>query len=241
MKNQVGFGKGRYGACLGDYDHDGLPDILIVSRDGVPFLYQNLGEGKFKNVLRRSGSFGYISKSGGICCQTIDINNDGRQDIFVTYDAGLAPQIFFNRGFRCFGLARKMDSQLQGLLPQAAGRTAGRLRGRFHRPQRDGHVPRSGQRRTVAGATKRGRRRRWPWSRRCRPRAPAPVPSSCTAFDQNQRPLGGWTVSAGEPGAFFGMTEMGPLTLKWRWPGGPVQEKEVIVEGKAIRLVLDKK
>jgi hypothetical protein len=34
---------------------------------------------------------------------------------------------------------------------------------------------------------------------------------------------------------------MGPLTLKWRWPGGPVQQKEIIVENKAIRLLLDKK
>ena len=94
--------------------------------DGVPALYQNLGGGKFRNVLPCSGSFGYISKSGGICCQTIDINNDGRQDIFVAYGDGLAPQIFFNRGFRCFGLARKLDSQLQSLLPQAAdGQQAG--------------------------------------------------------------------------------------------------------------------
>jgi hypothetical protein len=71
--------------------------------------------------------------------------------------------------------------------------------------------------------------------------SPYAGPVVVTAFDQNKRPLGGWTVSAGEPGAFFGLTEMGPLTLKWRWPAGQAQEKEAIVEGKAIRLILDKK
>lgn len=240
VKNEVSFGKERYAACLGDYDHDGLPDILIVSQEGVPSLYQNLGEGKFKNVLPCSGSFGYISKSGGVCCQTVDINNDGRQDIFVAYGAGLAPQIFFNRGFRCFGLARKLDSQAQGLLPEAAdGQQAGCM------ADFTGHnamdmliVLQSGE--------------IWLVPRKVEEPALAVIASVSTkstcagpvvvsAFDQNKRPLGGWTISAGEPGAFFGMTEMGPLTLKWRWPGGRVEQKEVIVEGKALRLVLDKK
>ena len=61
-----------------------------------------------------------------------------------------------------------------------------------------------------------------------------------TAFDQNKRPLGGWAVSAGEPGAMFGMSEPGPLTLKWRLPGGQPREKEVVVENKAKRVFLDK-
>jgi len=79
--------------------------------------------------------------------------DDGHQqrrpaDIFVTYGAGLAPQIFFNRGFRCFGLARKLDTQLQGLLPwrpkgsrPAAWPTS--------RPHGDGYVPGAEQRRAV--------------------------------------------------------------------------------------------
>jgi len=36
------------------------------------------------------------------------------------------------------------------------------------------------------------------------------------------------------------MTEMGPLTLNWQFPAGKPQEKEVIVEGKAVRVELDK-
>jgi hypothetical protein len=239
VKNQVGFGKGPYSVCLGDYDHDGLPDILVVSLDGVPALYQNLGGGKFKNMLPGSGSFGYISKSGGIGCQTIDISNDGRQGIFVTYAAGLAPQIFFNRGFRCFGLARKMDAQAQALLPQAAqGQQAGCVADFTGRNAMDMFLVLS------SGEL-------WLLPRRVdeaalgvlatlSAKSPCAGPLVVTAFDQNKRPLGGWTVSAGEPGALFGMSEPGPLTLKWRLPGGQVQQKEVVVEGKAKRLLLDR-
>ncbi|MGA2032664.1 MAG: VCBS repeat-containing protein [Thermoguttaceae bacterium] len=238
VKNQVAFGKGPYSACLGDYDHDGLPDILVVSPDGVPALYQNLGGGKFTNMLPGSGSFGYISKSGGICCQTIDINNDGRQDIFMAY-TGQAPQIFFNRGFRCFGLARKMGTQAQALLPQASqGQQAG-CAADFtgHNAMDMFLVLNSGE--------------LWLLPRRVEDAAlgvvatlstksPCAGPVLVTAFDQNKRPLGGWTVSAGEPGALFGMSEPGPLTLKWRLPGGKLHQKEVVVEGKAKRLLLDK-
>lgn len=238
VKIPVGFGKGQYSVCLGDYDHDGLPELLVVSRDGVPALYQNLGGGRFANMLPGSGSFGYISKSGGIGCQTIDINNDGRQDIFVTYAAGLAPQIFFNRGFRCFGLARKMDAETQASLPQAAqGQQAGCV------ADFTGHNAMDMFLVLTNGEL-------WLFPRQVEDAALGVVatlstksrcagPVVVTAFDQNQRPLGGWTVSAGEPGALFGMSEPGPLTLKWRFPGGPVQQKEVVVENKARRLYLD--
>ena len=238
VKNQVGFGKGRYDVCLGDYDHDGLPDLLIVSVDGGPSLYQNLGAGKFTNMLPGSGSFGYISKSGGICCQTIDINNDGRQDIFIAYATGLAPQIFFNRGFRCFGLARRLDTQAQGQLPQVVQGQQAACVADFtgHNAMDSFLVFNNGE--------------LWLLPRKVEEPALAVIatvstkssnagPVLVTAFDQNKRPLGAWSVSAGEPGALFGMSEPGPLKLRWRWPGGPVQEKEVIVEGQAKRLSLD--
>jgi hypothetical protein len=239
LKIPVAFGRGPYGVCLGDYDHDGLPDILVVSLNGVPALYQNLGGGQFKNVLPVSGSFGYISKPGGTGCQTIDVNNDGRQGIFVTYAAGLAPQIFFNRGFRCFGLARKLDTQVQGLLPHAAeGQQAGCVADFTGQGAADMFL--------VLGGGE-----LWLVPRRVAEpplgvvaalstKSPSAGPVLVTAFDQNKRPLGAWPITAGGPGAVFGMSEPGPLIIKWRLPGGPLQTKEVVVEGKAKRLFLDR-
>ncbi len=238
VKNRVGFGKPQHSVCLGDYDHDGLPDILVVSFDGMPSLYQNLAAGKFTNMLRGSGSFAYISKSGGTFCQTIDVNNDGRQDIFVTY-AGLGPQIFFNRGFRCFGLARRMDAQVRDLLPQATqGQQAGFVADFTGHNAMDMFLvltngelwllPRQVEETALAVVAA------------LSTKSPCAGPVVVTAFDQNERPLGGWTVCAGEPGALFGMSEAGPLTLKWRLPGAQVQQKEVVVEDKAKRLFLDK-
>jgi hypothetical protein len=239
VRNKIGFGQGHYGVCLGDYDHDGLPDILVVSTEDVPRLYQNLGEGKFSNVLAHSGSFEYITKPGGICCQTIDINNDGRQDIFVAYDAGLAPQVFFNRGFRCFGLARKLESQAQEMLPEAAeGQQAGCVADFTGHNAMDMFIVLNN-------------RELWLIPRQVDETPLAVVatlstgsrfagPLVVSAFDQNKRPLGAWTVSVGEPGAFLGMSEPGRLTLKWRWPGGEVQEKQVVVERQAMRVALDR-
>jgi len=239
VKNKVAFGQGRYGACVGDYDHDGLLDILVVSFDGVPFLYQNLGAGNFSNVLPYSGSFGYISKPGGVCCQTIDINNDGRQDIFMGYGATIAPQIFFNRGFRCFGLARKMEPEGEGLPQAAEGQQAGCVADFTGHNAMDMFIVLSNGElwlypRQVEGAA-------LAVVATLSANSPCAGPLVVTAIDQSQRPLGAWNVSAGEPGAFFGLSEMGPLVLKWRWPGGQAEQKEVIVEGKALRVALDKK
>ena len=204
-----------------------------------PLSIRISGAGKFTNTLPGSGSFGYISKPGGICCQTMDINNDGRQDIFIGYATGLAPQIFFNRGFRCFGLSRTMDSQAQGQLPQAVqGQQAACVADFTGHQAMDSFLvfnngelwllPRKMEEPALAVIAT------------LSPKSPNAGPLLVTALDQNKRSLGGWTVSAGEPGAFFGMSEPGPLKLRWQWPGGKVQEKEVIVEGQAKRLFLDK-
>jgi hypothetical protein len=157
----------------------------------------------------------------------------------VTYAAGLNPQIFFNRGFRCFGLARKLDAQLQDLLPQAMhGQQAGFVADFTGHGAADMFV-------VLADG------QLWLAPRRVEDAAlgvvatlsggsPCAGPVVVTAFDQNKRPLGGWAVSAGEAGAMFGMAEPGPLTIKWRFPGAALREKEVVVESKSKRVLLDK-
>lgn len=75
-----------------DYDSDGRLDLFLVNGSRLtPFppgaeptnkLYRNLGGGKFADVTERAG----LRKSGwgnGVCAA--DIDNDGHQDLYVTY------------------------------------------------------------------------------------------------------------------------------------------------------------
>lgn len=86
-----------------DYDHDGWPDLFCVQ--GGPLrptgfsgplpthkLYRNNGDGTFTDVTEQVG----LNKSGfGMGCAVGDINNDGFDDLVVTYLGGIA--LFENR------------------------------------------------------------------------------------------------------------------------------------------------
>jgi len=120
---QVAFGAGR-GACLGDWDGDGRLDIFIVGDEGSA-LWQNVGDGQFAESLKLSGEVGYASKPGGTWVCNGDLNNDGRQDVVILY-GGAGPQVFFNRGFRSFGLSASLDLGSGEMLPAAVkGQQAG--------------------------------------------------------------------------------------------------------------------
>ena len=80
------------GVALFDYDNDGLLDIFLVNgssfdpavRDRTPtsYLFHNNGDGTFTDVTARSG----ISRSGwGQACCVGDYDNDGFDDLFVSY------------------------------------------------------------------------------------------------------------------------------------------------------------
>jgi len=47
-------------------------------------------------------------------------------------------------------------------------------------------------------------------------------------------------VNAGEPGAFFGATEAGAITLQWTIPDGKSQKKEVVVKNGPVRVIINK-
>ena len=127
VRTPLGAGSGKFGLCLGDFDGDGLQDLFIAG-DARNRLYQNLGGGKFLDMLGFSGSVEYISKNGGILAWSGDFNNDSTQDLLMAYGTPMAPHLFFNRGFRCFGQARELDLADQraalepldpGLVPEA--------------------------------------------------------------------------------------------------------------------------
>ncbi len=83
------------GACVFDYNGDGLPDIFLADADGKghPALYSNGGHGRFVDATK-SAKLQFGGEALG--CATGDYDNDGYTDIAVGLADGL--QLFHNNG-----------------------------------------------------------------------------------------------------------------------------------------------
>ena len=69
------------GVCVGDYDNDGWPDLLVTYY-GHNRLYRNLGNGKFRDVTAQAK----LPVDGiryGSGCSFFDYDRDGYLDLFV--------------------------------------------------------------------------------------------------------------------------------------------------------------
>ncbi len=69
------------GVCVGDYNNDGKPDVLI-SYYGHDRLYKNVGNGKFTDATAEA----HLPSSGtryGAGCAFLDYDRDGWLDLFV--------------------------------------------------------------------------------------------------------------------------------------------------------------
>jgi len=51
-----------------------------------------------------------------------------------------------------------------------------------------------------------------------------------------KRCLGAWNILPGVSQACFGRRDAGPVTLKWRLPGGKGQQREVILERNTVKV-----
>jgi len=78
-KAGVGFSGFALGACVGDFDGDGLPD-LFVSAYGMPALYRNRGDGTFEDVAARAG----IAPGFYAGATFLDYDRDGIVDLFAS-------------------------------------------------------------------------------------------------------------------------------------------------------------
>jgi len=67
--------------CWGDYDGDGRPDLLAASFDAGPFLFRNLGDGRFEDVSVKAG---IRTECAAYTPEFFDYDNDGNLDIFVS-------------------------------------------------------------------------------------------------------------------------------------------------------------
>ena len=229
---QVAFGAGR-GACLGDWDGDGRLDIFIVGDEGS-VLWQNVGDGQFAESLKLSGEVGYASKPGGTWVCNGDLNNDGRQDVVILY-GGAGPQVFFNRGFRSFGLSASLDLGSGEMLPAAVkGQQAGCLADfdgdgcqELALVLTDGQV-------VLLGRAPGGPDLCAKLVLRAGTAGPLTVTGAVGA-----RMLGAWNVRAGLCEGFIARPDAGRVTLRWQFPGARPQAREITLEDEPVTVILD--
>ena len=239
VPTQIACGEGWNAAALGDFDADGLPDVMVVAEDRNR-LWHNLGGGKFVNMLVGSGEIFYHPKAGGVAVDTGDFNNDTRTDVLIVYGIEQKPHMFFNRGFRSFGHAYMVDLDELNKLDQAReGQQAGCLADFTG----DGALD-------LLLVLKNGEV--WLFPRKVdNPPAKAVIVAlslgGATAGPVNVyaskdgRPFGVQVVRAGEPGALLGMPEIGPVALTWKTPDGKQHEQMAIVEKGLLRVTLETK
>jgi len=212
-------------AICGDYDADGLLDVLLAGADGCIVLVNCDGKG-FREVTRDTGELTYISKPKVIGASNCDINNDGRQDVVLFYP-NMGFQLFFNRGFRCFGFANLLDLK-NCKLPAAAALSEGQSTGAVLDINGDGvqdilAAATTGQVLGLLRDPKRG------GSLSLTVSVPHGLPGPVTVVGYDgKRCLGARVSRSGRP-AIFGKRSKGPITLKWTLPGSKRQSKRIIV------------
>ena len=81
-----------------DFNKDGLPDLYVVTsvEGGKNRLYQNMGDGTFKDVAEQMGVANLNLPGTGVCTGAVwgDYDNDGYEDLLV-YKWG-KPELFHN-------------------------------------------------------------------------------------------------------------------------------------------------
>lgn len=84
-----------YGASWGDYNNDGFLDVFVSNRDTqIPnILYKNNGDKTFTIVNIEAGLINTGTMS--FCSAFFDYNNDGFQDIYVSNDKPVFPNILY--------------------------------------------------------------------------------------------------------------------------------------------------
>ncbi|MFQ6094130.1 MAG: FG-GAP-like repeat-containing protein, partial [bacterium] len=120
------FDKSPKGGCLhareGDFNNDGYPDILLVTR-GECFVYQNDGQANFKILPMPELTKTLDGTPGPI--EVLDFNNDGLPDILVVGTDQRTLFLFINEGQGAFRWVSKIfdveEEKLKGITSVTTG------------------------------------------------------------------------------------------------------------------------
>jgi hypothetical protein len=87
------------GAAAGDFDGDGLVDLVFTRLNDTDLLYRNLGNGTFE---ARSASAGFIFPTYTDGVISGDVDNDGDLDLYMTSVAYTRNYLYLNNGSGIF-------------------------------------------------------------------------------------------------------------------------------------------
>lgn len=92
------------GAAVGDYDNDGMTDVLITGVGGAR-LFHNNGQGKFSDATPAAG-IGGAKNDWSTCATFFDYDNDGKLDLFVGNYVKWSREIDAEVGYKIDGRTR---------------------------------------------------------------------------------------------------------------------------------------
>jgi hypothetical protein len=98
--NQVNIYNGG-GVGIGDFNNDGLQDVYFTGNMVANKLYLNKGDMQFEDITDKAGVEGQGKWCRGV--SVVDINNDGKQDIYISISIEKNPQkrqniLYVNQG-----------------------------------------------------------------------------------------------------------------------------------------------
>jgi hypothetical protein len=106
------------GVAVGDYDNDGLVDVLVTGV-GENHLFRNLGGGKFEDVSARAGLVNEPTR-WSTSAAFVDYDNDGRLDLFICNYVKWSREIDQGVNYTLAGIGRAYGPPLnfEGSFPQ---------------------------------------------------------------------------------------------------------------------------